>query len=101
MLDLALFLYAYPDEDDSISDELTCVILDSYLMDNNISFDSITDEKAFISKAKKLAEKLKKHIAKTDIAARLQNMSIDYIDLTVEQVDGPEVKSWIVWEKKK
>lgn len=101
MLDLDLFLYAYPDEDCSVSDELTCVILDSYLKDNNISFDSINNEKAFISEAEKLAEELKKYIAKTDIATRLQNMSINYLDLTVERVDGPEVESWIIWKKKK
>lgn len=101
--ELSLYLYAYPDPDNDISDEITCVILDEYIDANHLHFDKIRTKKKFIEKAEKLAIELKAYIASTDIAAALEAKPIDEVELVVEEVDGPVVEQaeWVVWERPK
>lgn len=99
MRELSLYLYAYPDEDCDISDEITCVILDDYIHANKLDFYSIDSDKEFLAKAKRLSKSLKKYIASTDIAAALGLKPITEVELVVEEVDGPAIKGWVVWKK--
>lgn len=102
MEDLELFLYASPDEDNSLSDEITCVILDDYIQSHGLDFDpdSFKSEQEYMKKARKLANNLKKYLEKTDINIFLKNKHpvIDYIELVVEYVDGPEIMGWTIWK---
>ena len=101
MSELSLYLYAYPDENCDISDEITCVILDEYIRINKLDFYSIDSDKEFLAKAKRLSKSLKEYIASTDIAAGLELKPITEVELVVEKVDGPTVKEWVVWKKNK
>lgn len=96
--DYSLFLYANPDEDNEISEEITCVVLDEYLQEHKIYFDDITLKKEYLKKAERLVKPLTKLLAKTNLVDGLKKKGIDYVEFVVEEVDGPVVKSWIIWK---
>lgn len=105
MEELDLFLYAYDKEGeliDDISDEITCDILDQYILDHDKKFYSIETKKTYLKEAKELAAELVNFLKTTDYGTALAKHSeVFSVTLTVEYVDGPYIKEWIVWDRNK
>lgn len=105
MYEMNLFLYAY-DKDgeqlDDVSDEITCTILDEYVIEHKNIFDLIKTEKTYLRRAKELAGELIELLKTTDYGTQLAKISeVSFVMLTVEYVDGPAIDEWVIWDRKK
>ncbi len=100
MVDLELFLYANPDEDNEISEFITENVLDNYIREHRLNFDPsiFKNEREYIKAAEKLVGDLKTFLKTTDYSDLLIRKGIKEVELVVERIDGPVVTAWYIWE---
>ena len=103
MVDLELFLYANPDENNEISEFITENILDNYIREHHLNFDpnNFKNEREYIKAAEKLVGDLKTFIRTTDYSDLLIRKGIEDVELVVERINGPVVESWYIWDNSK